>query len=105
MKKYRKKPVVIEAMQFTGSPKSAKAIYDWTKESGHVAVQEMPEGYSNKNGNPAPRYRVFIKTLEGIMQARPGDFIIRGVSGEFYPCKPNIFKRTYEKVEDKEAKV
>lgn len=43
---------------------------------------------------------LYIETLEGVMHAEPGDYIIKGVNGEFYPCKPDIFEKTYERVEE-----
>ena len=78
MGKYRKKPVVIEAIQYNGNPQE---IFDFT--NGQVKF-----GFEV----------VFIDTLEGEMTAQEGDFIIKGVNGEFYPCKPDIFEKTYEKV-------
>lgn len=85
--RYRKKPVVIEAMCFTDLD-SYFAIFDWMKASGdtHALANEV-------------EYRtpiMLIPTPEGTMAANPGDFIIRGVQGEFYPCKPDIFEATYE---------
>ena len=77
--KYRKKPVVIEAIQWTGSN-----LKD---------VIEFLGGESWMNGRD-----LIIKTLEGELHASVGDFIIRGVAGEFYPCKPDIFEKTYEPV-------
>lgn len=80
MAKYRKKPVVIEAIQFTGdNPKELVAF------TGMNLMGDM-------QGN------IYIPTLEGQHIASPGDFIIKGVQGELYPCKPDIFKQTYEKV-------
>lgn len=84
--KYRKKPVVIEAMQFTGGFESAYAIQDW---ANTVGVGRHPDrGYHLK-----------VLTLEGVMEAQPGDWIIKGLKGEFYPCKPDIFAATYEAAE------
>ena len=83
--KYRKKPVVIEAIQFDGSNDSANEVLAWIGHYGHEA--------RNTNGG------VVIKTLEGDHLARPGDFIIKGVKDEFYPCKDEIFRATYEAVE------
>ena len=81
MAKYRKKPVVIEAMQFTDDTKNQ--VFNWiscTRSADFDAYR-----------NPI----LLIGTLEGDMTARLGDFIIKGVSGEFYPCKPDIFEMTY----------
>lgn len=72
MSKFRKKPVVIEATQ-------------WFKDGDHFAVFQ---------GGLSGIY--YIDTLEGEMQVRPGDWIITGVKGEHYPCKPDIFEMTYE---------
>ena len=73
---YRKKPVVIEAMQLNVENKDE--------------VAEWCEGVADTSGG------VYIKTLEGEMHASEGDFVIKGVNGEFYPCKPDIFEKTYE---------
>lgn len=86
---YRKKPVVIEAHQLDHSPASAKSIIDWAAENGTTINAEHDGGES---------HMLVIPTLEGDMQASVGDFIIRGVGGEFYPCKPDIFEATYEPV-------
>ena len=83
--KYRKKPVVIEAEHFTEENKE-RAFHFITCE--HYADR----GQGNK---PV----ITIHTLEGKMLAELGDWIIKGVKGEFYPCKPDIFEATYEKVE------
>lgn len=78
--KFRKKPVVIEAMRWTGN--NSDELVAWS---------------------PSVRLNAFgaleIPTLEGMMEASKGDWIIRGVNGEFYPCKPDIFEKTYEAVE------
>lgn len=86
--KYRKKPVVIEATQWNGTTGGAKPIIDWMRANGGKSFYyaDHPE-------------HIFIETLEGDMHAAPGDFIIRGVQGEFYPCKPDMFEATYEAVE------
>ena len=87
-KKYRKKPVEIEARQYDGTETSAYDLIDWIDQDapGNDAVHDP-----NDNS-------VCIKTLEGVMAAMPGDWIIRGVQGEFYPVKPEIFTATYEEV-------
>ena len=83
-KKYRKKPVVIEAIQYDGSNvNEAKAF------AGHIMQ------YRPSNDFPAD---ILIETLEGVMKCSVGDYIIKGVQGEFYPCKPDIFEATYESV-------
>ena len=78
MAKFRKKPVVIEAIQYTG--KNQNEIADFHPEVSGAFGSDC----------------IFIYTLEGSMQANPGDWIIKGVKGEFYPCKPDIFALTYE---------
>jgi len=88
--KYRKKPVVIEAMQFTGSFENFDEIVEWSgvkfgANSDFTEKNEVAE--------------MFIKTLEGEHRADINDWIIRGVKGEFYPCKPDIFAATYDPVE------
>lgn len=80
MTKYRKRPVVIEA-----------ALFDGSKES--LAPLDIPAGRYFIADDAA-----FITTLEGVMRADTGDYVIKGVAGEFYPCKPDIFAKTYEAV-------
>jgi hypothetical protein len=95
VRKYRKKPVVIEAMQFVAVADVGQ-IMAWM---GPGAVVFYPNGrdYDGKN---ATRAVLAIPTLEGEMVANLGDWIIKGVKGEFYPCKPDIFEATYEAVLD-----
>ena len=83
MKKFRKKPVVIEAIQWTGE--------------NIVDVTEFMHSCSGFNINKFTK-TVIIETLEGTMSASKDDYIIKGVQGEFYPCKPDIFEQTYETV-------
>lgn len=83
MSKFRKKPVAVEAMQWDGGIEGAYDICMWSRSP---ALQ-----YSSVEG-------LTIKTLEGVMTASEGDWIIKGVKGEFYPCKPDIFAATYEQV-------
>ena len=89
--KYRKKPVVIDAMQLT--KRTAYDVIDF------VGMENL-DGYNTgeTNGDPCC---VYIKTLEGRMRGNEYDYIIRGIKGEFYPCKPDIFEATYEPVEQK----
>ena len=76
---YRKKPVTVEAVQWTGE--------------NHA---EMCEFIDSEVFEIIPRVGLVIHTLEGVHHASPGDYIIKGVNGEFYPCKPDIFAKTYE---------
>lgn len=83
--KYRKKPIVIEAFRF----QIDNAMPDWFNEKRITnEIITYDDGTCD------------IKTLEGVMHANKGDYIIKGVKGEIYPCKPDIFEETYEKVED-----
>lgn len=83
--KYRKRPVVIEARQFEPlSELDAEDVAAW------CAGELTGEGLE-------------IHTLEGVMLARPGDYVIQGVQGEFYPCRADIFEATYEPVDDEGA--
>ena len=86
--KYRKKPVIIEAIQFEDNSDRIIEIHEF------MGGDTIRVNYEDKN-NPYLK----IETLEGIMKASVGDYIIKGVNGEFYPCKPDIFEKTYEKVE------
>lgn len=83
MAKYRKKPVVIDAIQYDG--------FNASEIAGFVG-----EGCRISREMDAP---LFIDTLEGTMEAQRGDYIIKGIKGEFHPCKPDIFEATYEAVE------
>ena len=91
IQKYRKKPVVIEAFQLT--PELALAALEKTI--------RLPFGLTacgswNQNTKTLHDAYITIKTLEGNMKASLGDYIIKGVKGELYPCKPDIFAATYE---------
>jgi hypothetical protein len=89
--KFRKKPVVIEAMQIDGYD-SIHRIIEWVNAANHQFDQSDSQTWTI-----ASYYgEVRIRTLEGDMTAQKGDWIIKGVKGEFYPCKPDIFEATYE---------
>lgn len=101
MAKYRKKPVIIEAIQWNGHNindikmfvgSSLNVIthkhYDPSSEPGSTSMVSWED------------YTIFIHTLEGDMKCDKGDYIIRGVNGEFYPCKPDIFDKTYEVIDE-----
>ena len=87
MPKFRKKPVVIEARKLTND--SVFDIISWCNEGLHPQAQAI--AMHSLGG-------ITIRTLEGDHYANFGDFIIKGVHGEFYPCKPDIFEKTYEPV-------
>ena len=99
---FTKKPVTIEAVQLTGNTTQLHAIYLWVEANtlGSFAPLNVIEG--RKPCPPSgvsidPRDgRLIISTLEGLHWADEGDWIIRGVQGEFYPCKDAIFRETYE---------
>jgi len=90
MGQYRKKPVVIDAIQWLGES-SFDELFKFTNADNNPGIVGMKNGRSDI---------AQIRTLEGIMDAQPNDFIIKGIQGEFYPCKPDIFAATYDKVED-----
>lgn len=82
--KFRKKPVVIDAVQFDGGNHEV------------IAVFCMPQMVARSNDAPST---LIIPTLEGHMTASAGDWVIKGVKGECYPCKPDVFESTYERVD------
>lgn len=87
---YRKKPVVIQAMQLQDELGQVQSVARWVESNGGGVTEPFL---------PTEGHVLSILTLEGEMRAGLGDFIIRGVQGEFYPCKPDIFEATYEPVE------
>lgn len=95
--KYRKKPVVIEAIQLKDDDYSITSVLEFIGEVNGIDISNPFErdsihGYIDK----IKREGLYINTLEGKIHASIGDYIIRGVVGEFYPCKPEIFEQTYE---------
>ena len=84
--KYRKKPVEVEAVKWEGGKEQYELIMSLAPKDT-VFYREQEAAFD-------------IYTLEGVMRASLGDYIIKGVQGEFYPCKPDIFEQTYEKVEE-----
>jgi hypothetical protein len=96
--KYRKKPVVIEAVQWTGENQRAMFDFLTTSTNKNITLEEDTFRIDLVNGS-CQVGNLMIKTLEGEMKASIGDYIIKGVKGEFYPCKPDIFEKTYEEVE------
>lgn len=95
--KYRKIPVVVDVVQWTGE--NQREMFDF------LTNYEKTDDYMSASGehfiidHNAVKGGLVIKTLEGEHIASIGDYIIRGVAGEFYPCKPEIFEKTYERAE------
>lgn len=102
MAKFRKKPVVIEALQWDG--KNHRPMYDFL--GGRYGSDNGSYEYIDSSGknfyidHAKTKGGLVIKTLEGEHIATIGDFIIKGVNGEFYPCKPDVFEKTYEAVNE-----
>jgi len=92
IQRFRKKPVVVEVMLFNG--KNISEVISWVGNSAERELVGHPKFGNVHSGN------LIIHTLEGDHCANIGDWIIKDVKGEFYPCKPDIFKETYEEVED-----
>jgi hypothetical protein len=100
--KFRKRPVVIEAMRLHAETDPEVFLDPNTKAHAEIAGWMGANGFHDfkVHGEHRP-YGLAITTLEGVMIAEPGDWIIRGVLGEFYPCEPGIFAATYEPVGDR----
>jgi hypothetical protein len=81
--KFRKKPIVIDAINWDGTQEARDKLFKFGGLDKYNSGGEL-----------------LIHTLEGIMTSEIGDWVIKGIKGEFYPCKPDIFEKTYEKVED-----
>lgn len=107
MAKFRKKPVEVEAIQFVEVSHTRRAhgtsVEYNDSEIATFMNQILSMCTAPEEGNPAGRTYLEIPTLEGVMQANVGDWIIKGVNGEFYPCKPDIFAKTYNAAEVGEA--
>lgn len=88
VKKYRKRPIEIEAIQWNGN--NIEEVNNFVDKDQLVAFKYDVSNY----------YSLIIKTLEGSHKADIGDYIIKGVKGEFYPCKPDIFEMTYDEVKE-----
>lgn len=87
MSKFRKKPIVIEAFKWTGGPDQ--------EEDPEWIVAALRSGIARFSDDSA---HFLIQTLEGVMEVSPGDYVIKGIAGEIYPCKPDIFEKSYEAV-------
>ncbi len=95
IKKFRKKPIVIEAIQWNGNT-NRKEINAFVGKELEMKEFSMA---AYEAGQGPPSFSLFIETLEGKMEAIPNDWIIKGIEGEFYPCKSDIFEKCYEEVE------
>lgn len=95
MTRYRKKPVTIDAEQLEPDGSNAQALAAWI--GPHARVRTA---LAKPTDPDSLRSFIDVRTLEGTMTANPGDWIIRGVQGEFYPCKPDVFAATYEPAAD-----
>lgn len=93
IKKYRKKPVEVEAVQYNGYN-----FDDIKKFVGKDCIVSY-KGIDFVNGMLINCYDISIHTKEGLMHVSPKDYIIKGVNGEFYPCKPDIFIKTYDNID------
>lgn len=91
VKQYKKKPVIIEAIKWVGGAECCKAL--------DALIGNQSARNIELNGSWDSATEVYIKILEGTMTASLGDYIIKGVKGELYPCKPDIFEQTYEEVD------
>ena len=89
--KFRKKPIVIDAFKWTGDVHQVKDP-DWIVEAIEIGAVTFSDTGS-------PNVKLLIVTLEGTMAADCGDYVIRGIKGEIYPCKPDIFEASYEPAE------
>ena len=107
MARYRKKPIEIEAVLYDGSLYCAGFIVGWADDAGAYLVRQGHEHalrrepeFDGSNGNilDSAQPYIVIPTLEGDHRADVGDYVIQGVQGEFYPCKPDIFAATYDAV-------
>lgn len=102
VEKYRKKPVEIEAVQWDGTAAGATPVIDWIlSHGGNARYRDCPPTLHDI----ACRCDIAIDTLEGRMTASPGDWVIRGVQGEFYPIKDAILRETYEPATDADSPV
>lgn len=96
--RYRKKPVEVEARQWDGTAEGATRIIDWILAEGGTATYRCSDPVRCEIHDGDCPHWIEIRTLEGSHRASLRDWIIKGVAGEFYPCKPDIFEATYEPV-------
>lgn len=101
--KYRKKPVVIEAIQLGKTQISIREILEMMGQEVITKCDAASYKFYEYCNVIFDKGYMEIETLEGVMRANIGDYIIKGVNGEFYPCKPDIFEKTYEAVEKRKS--
>ncbi|MGI8682055.1 MAG: hypothetical protein ACR2JO_07990 [Mycobacteriales bacterium] len=99
MSTFRKKPVEIEAMPIAAETKEEDFLDPNSRSIAEASGWMMSNGFRAFKVHGKRPFGIAIETLEGVMVASPGDWIIRGVQGEFYPCAPSIFEATYEPAE------
>lgn len=96
--KFRKKPVIIEAFKYDGDLKDRNGLFYvpfWAQEAYKKGIM-----YYGAEICDLPPCELYIETLEGTHHVSVGDYVIQGVNGELYPCKPDIFEKTYEEVKE-----
>lgn len=91
VKKYRKKQIEVEAIQYDGTQQGVNEIFAWRLRNG----SQSNVFHAEDNGDGSP-HGLFIDTLEGVMKVNPGDWVVLGAVGEMYPCKPDAFEATFE---------
>lgn len=96
IKQYRKIPVMVEAFQYDGDLKNSDG--EWYVPRWAVNAYESGVMFYDSEDSVSPPCELYIKTLEGVHHVSVGDYVIQGVKGELYPCKPDIFEMTYEVV-------
>ncbi len=94
MPRYRRKSATVEARRFDGSAKGWEEMSAWMRDAG---VRRLPVRVGPSDAGPCS---ILIPTLKGGMLAQPGDWIVRGTVGDFYPCKPDVFERLYGFVQE-----
>jgi hypothetical protein len=98
VKKFRKKPVEIEAIRLESNASSIKKVLEFMGQEVNTKTEVASDKFYDYCTNSYKYGGIDIKTLEGKHKASFADMIIKGVNGEFYPCKPDIFEKTYEEV-------
>jgi len=99
IKKYRRKPVILEAIQWTGD--NTDEVLDF----GQGKIKCKQYKYCPNGKDIIYDKELYIETLEGKLRASKGDYIIKGVKGEFYPCKPDVFEKIYEEIKERKVDV